>query len=133
GAVPELGGRPAGELEGDPRLADAADPGEGDEADVVAPAELRERRELALPAEERRRRSRDSLGRPPARRCFERGVVREDRLLELPERLAGLDPQLVDERAARSLVDGERLGLPARAVQRQHELGAQTLAEGVPA
>src|SRR5205085_2344816 len=99
-AVPELGREPPRELDREPRLADAADPGQRDEPDVVAPAELGERRELALAAEERRRRRRDGLGGPAARRRVERGVVREDRLLELAQRLAGLDPELVDERAA---------------------------------
>ena len=61
------------------------------------------------------------------RREAERRVLREDRALELAERLARLDPELVDERLARTLIDRERVGLPARAVERQHQLRARAL------
>ena len=44
-------------------------------------------------------------------------------------RRAGLDPELGDERAARVRVGGERLGLPAAAVEREHQLSAEALAQ----
>ena len=59
----------------------------------------------------------------------ERRVLLEDRALELPQRLAGLDAELLDERPARALVDGERVGLAAGAVERQHQLAADALAQ----
>src|SRR4029079_10452321 len=65
------------------------------------------------------------------RRRVEPGVLTEDRLLELAQLAAGLDPELVHERAARVLVGAERLGLAPRAVQRAHELAAQALAQRV--
>jgi hypothetical protein len=55
--------------------------------------------------------------------------VLENRALELLEPLAGLDPELVDEGLSRPSIDIERLGLPAGAVEREHQLAAETLAE----
>ena len=55
----------------------------------------------------------------------------EDRALELLQRPARVDAELVDEGAAAVLVRGKRFGLPAAAVERQHQLTAQPLAEGV--
>ena len=49
----------------------------------------------------------------------------QDLRLEPLELRAGLDPQLLDEPRARVLVRVERLGLPARAVEGQHELAAE--------
>ena len=59
------------------------------------------------------------------------GSCREDRLLELAQLAAGLDPELLDERPPRLLVGLERLGLAARAVEREHQLAAQALAQRV--
>jgi hypothetical protein len=56
------------------------------------------------------------LGRQPA-------VLAEDRLVELLQRRAGLDPELVEQRVARPLVRGECLRLPAGAVKREQLLG----------
>ena len=47
------------------------------------------------------------------------------------QRPAGLDPELLDQRPARVAVDVERLGLATRAVEREHELAAQALAQRV--
>ena len=55
-------------------------------------------------------------------------VLAEDRGLELAELRAGIDAELLDERLARGAVGGERVGLPARAVEREHELRARALA-----
>ncbi len=51
----------------------------------------------------------------------------QDGLLELIERRPWLDAELLDKRAARCLERLERIGLPAAAVEGQHELDAQTL------
>ena len=70
--------------------------------------------------------------RPPrALLELELGVLLEDRLLEPPQRLAGLEPELVGQLLTGGAVDVQRLGLAARAVERQHELAAQTLAQRV--
>ncbi len=65
------------------------------------------------------------------RRQLQRAVLPQDRLLELAQRWARLDPQLVDQRAPRALVRGQRFGLPTAAIQRQHQLPAQPLAQRV--
>ena len=87
--------------------------------------------------------SRGSSARPPKptarieRRCgprgceVERGILAEDGLLQLLERGAGIDPELVDERLSRDPVVLERLGLAAGPVLREHELRQQALAQGV--
>ena len=79
--------------------------------------------------------------RPPARRegcCRRRRALRrgwkllaQDRLLELLERRARIDAELLDERAARVPVDVQRLCLAARTVEREHQLGTEALAERV--
>ena len=55
-------------------------------------------------------------------------VLGEDLLLERPQLGSGLDPELLDEHVARVLVGAQRVGLPARPVQREH----QQLAEPLP-
>ena len=77
------------------------------------------------------RRRRRQLDRLPcaldAGRRAERLVLSEDRLLELPELVGGIDPELLDEHPPDVLVRLERLGLPAAAVQREHQLRAGPL------
>ncbi len=53
----------------------------------------------------------------------------KDRLLELAQRLARLEAELVDERRARIVVGGERVGLPARPIQSEDQQLAQALAQ----
>ena len=55
----------------------------------------------------------------------------EDRALELLQLVSRLDPQPVDECAARVLVGVEGFGLPAGAIERGHQVPAQTLAQRV--
>ena len=72
------------------------------------------------------------LHRRPRERCLleqQRVVLAEDRGLELAELGAGVDAELLDEGLTRGAVRGERVGLPARAVEREHELRARALAE----
>ena len=59
----------------------------------------------------------------------ESGLVPEDLRLEPLELRAGLDSEFVDEAGARILVDLQGLRLPARTIQREHELPAEGLAE----
>src|SRR5205085_10261481 len=58
-------------------------------------------------------------------------VLAQDRAVQLLQRRAGLDPELVDEDAPSVVVDLERFRLPARAVEREHQLAAKPLAQRV--
>ena len=71
------------------------------------------------------------LGPAAVPREIERGIVREDPPLQLAELLARLEPELLDERRPRVAIRRERLGLPARAIQRQHQLTREALAQRV--
>ena len=62
-------------------------------------------------------------------RPAERPILREHPPLEIPERLARLDPQLFDEGSSRVAVNLERLAHPAAAVEREHQLGPEPLAQ----
>ncbi len=53
----------------------------------------------------------------------------EDRRLELLELTAGLDTELLDEHTTRVCVDLERLGLPSRAIEREHQLCSHPLTQ----
>ena len=70
-------------------------------------------------------------GRGRRARRVERGILREDRLLELAQLPPGLEAQLVDERAPRGAEALQRLRLAARPVEREHLLRAQALAQRV--
>ena len=54
-------------------------------------------------------------------------VLREDRQVELPQLRARLDRQLVDQQRADGAVALQRVGLPAAAVQGEHQLPAESL------
>ena len=86
---------------------------------------------------------RDETGDPPPERPH-RGLrlrrwgrgprprfLPEDRLLELPQVRRRLDPELVYEQAPSLTVGREGLRLAAGAVEREHELAAEALAERV--
>ncbi len=62
---------------------------------------------------------------------IQRGILPKDRPLQLLERRARLDPELVDEGPARILVGVQGLRLPTRPVQRGHQTPPQALAERV--
>jgi len=64
---------------------------------------------------------------------FERRVLLQHSPLEVLETRGGVDAELVVEHASEDLEDGERLGVPAAPVQRQHELPAQALAQRMAA
>jgi hypothetical protein len=59
------------------------------------------------------------------------GVLGQDGLLEALEADAGLDAELVDQDLAGRPVGGQGVGLAARAVQGQHELAVEVLAQRV--
>ena len=58
-------------------------------------------------------------------------ILHENVPLEALERPAGVDPELVDERPTRLLIDLERLRLAPAAVEREHQLRGEPLMESV--
>ena len=65
------------------------------------------------------------------RASVELRILVEDCPFESSQRRPGLDPELLDERLPRRPVRRQRVGLPARAVEREHQLAAQSLAQRV--
>ena len=61
----------------------------------------------------------------------ERLIVGKDGPVQLPQRFPGIDAELVGEQVTGMPVGGERLGLAAAAIQRQHELALQPLPQGM--
>ena len=59
----------------------------------------------------------------------QRVVLAQDRRLELAELVAWIDAELVDEDLTRSAVCRERVGLPPRPIESEHQLCARTLSE----
>jgi hypothetical protein len=57
--------------------------------------------------------------------------VGENRCVQVLQRLAGIDTEFDGEQAVDPLVGGERVGLPAGPVQRQHQLAVQTFPQRV--
>ena len=79
-AVGEVRRGPVGELEREVRLADAAGPGQREQADVRVGEQLGGGREVVVAAEQRRRRQRAAWGRArPARRAAARDAARRAR------------------------------------------------------
>src|SRR5262249_49488570 len=63
--------------------------------------------------------------------ALQRGVLAEDRALELLQRPARLQAQLLPQQLARLPVGRQRISLPACPVQREHQLPAQPLGQRV--
>ena len=59
------------------------------------------------------------------------GILPQDRPLQLLERRARIDPELVDESPARLLVGVQRFCLPTRPIERRHQIHPQALTERV--
>jgi hypothetical protein len=57
--------------------------------------------------------------------------MNQDRLVQLVQLQARLDPELLDEHVTRPPVGLQRVGLPTTAVQREHQLRVQALAPRV--
>ena len=51
--------------------------------------------------------------------------------MQAAQRFSGIDAQIVGEQVAGTPVGGERVALPAAAIQRQHELAVQPLPQGM--
>jgi hypothetical protein len=123
----------AGAVQGRDRLRDARQLRRlGLEAE--APRELRRER-LRLAADHDGQPPRDERGGdllevlPAGRRplAARRRLVAEDRGVQALEQRARLDAELLHEHGAARAVDLERLGLAARAVEREHQLAAKPL------
>ncbi|HEY3550283.1 MAG TPA: hypothetical protein VGK69_04450 [Gaiellaceae bacterium] len=115
--------------EREPSLARASRPGERDETHVVPPQERADGRHLEPAADELRRRRRKPQERGSRRfRSRERRIVAQDPALELLQLRAGVDPELVDQQLPRRSARGQRVHLPAGAIQRERVLGAKPLA-----
>ena len=109
---------------------------QGDERALARPGALplcTQPRELVVAPGERRRSGGVELARqlPRGDLDVERGVLAEDRLVQTAQLRARLDADLVHERASRFPVGVERLRLAPAAVQREHALGMQALAQRV--
>jgi hypothetical protein len=59
---------------------------------------------------------------------LERRILAQDRLVEVAQRAAGLDSELLDEDRPRFLIRLERLRLPPGTVEGEHQLSAEALA-----
>ncbi len=70
---------------------------------------------------------------PPLRRPLDRdgAGTGQDGAVHALQRLRRLDAELLDQMLTHTLVCRQRLGLPVGAVQGEHELGPQTLAQRV--
>ena len=55
----------------------------------------------------------------------------EDRGFEVPQLGSGFHAELVDQRGARPLEGAQRVGLPSRAVLREHQVGPESLLQRV--
>ena len=62
-------------------------------------------------------------------RSIERLVLGQHRRLELPQRVSRLDPQLIHERTPQVTISLECVRLAAPAVERDHQLAAESLAQ----
>ena len=136
--MPPLGEHTGGDFRRQAGLADALRTEQGDEAalapDGRGPVRI-DRDQLLVAAGQQpaagievdRQRTR----RPRPTRRQQPDVVVEDRGLEMPERRARLDPHVVDQRSSRPLVRSQRLRLPSHAVEAEHQLLPEALAQGM--
>ena len=116
-------------LEGQPAL---ADPGQADERhQPVLVQQLGQPGALLLPVDEGAGRRRQvAAARRRDRDGGDRGVLDEDRLLQPPQGRPRLERKPVRQHTARLLERLERVGLAAAAIEREHQLAPQPLAEG---
>ena len=120
-------------LEGEPGLADAADPGQRHQRALAQGGG--DAQHLLLAADEAGRAPRqigDRTVRPtagPAAAADSAWFAVEDLLVHPAQRGLGIDAQLVDEPVAHLPVGVERVGLPAAAVLGEHQLPGQAFVE----
>ena len=89
-----------------------------------------QRRELARHGDVgRQARRKRGTALPELRRRGQRRVGGEDLLLQQPQVGPGLDPELAQQGPPDSLEGGQRFGLAAVAVQREHQLCVQPFPE----
>ena len=134
-ATGELGVEACCGLDGEPRLSRSGRSRQGQEAHICPAQQRADLPLLPAPADERGR-SRSQPRRPAGasgadRRDVQLRILIEDRPLEAAQRRPRLDPELLDQGGPRRPVGVQRLRLPARAVEREHELAAQALRQRV--
>ena len=127
GAVSEAHREAVRQLEREPRLADAAGAGERQEPHAVLSQQPLRVGELAASPEQRRRRQRHRVRMALGDDRLERGIVVQDRALQTLKRRTRLDAELIVERPSRALVLLQRVCLPIRPVEREHQLATQAL------
>ena len=115
-----------GRLDREPRLPHPAGPGDGDETHAFAAQQAHEAVAILLAPEQRRRRHRQSYRRRDRRGRGQLLVLVQDRVMERLQLRSRVDPELVHESRTRRGVGIERLGLPPGAVEREHQLPAQS-------
>ena len=131
GAAGELRLQIARNLLRDPRLADASGAGQRHQPDAPGPAAARSLRPFRAPGRASRSAVRASSTGPVGERVHPAPAPGGGSAVRARGGAAPV-PARARQRAAASLgVDGERLGLPPRAVQGEHQLRAQPLAVGV--
>ena len=137
-AVGEVVEKSGGGLDGEPRLACPASTGQRDQPNLRTPEQVCHLLDLALATDERRRltrqgrlRRREGSLRRKGPMGRELGVVIQDLSLETLECGTGIDPELLDEPCAGLLEGSKRVCLPSGAIEREHQLSAQSLAERV--
>ena len=113
-------------LDRHPGLPHAARAGQGQHGNVRVAQRGADRGDLETASHEPRHRARQPQVAAGSRRP-ERRVVAKDGALDLAQLGARIDAELVGECPARRLECRESLGLPARAVERQHVLRPQAL------
>jgi hypothetical protein len=127
--------RLSGELRGQPGLAHAWGPRQrhqGAGTPMGALPARAEPREVFRAAGERRSAGGVELAwEPGVRGDVEHGVLAEDRLVQAAELGSWLDPDLLHERVTGVAIRLQRGGLPATAVQREHPLPVEPLAQRV--
>ena len=130
---PALSG-PADQLVGKTALADAGLARQEDQAAASAERVVEARDQVAqlrLPADECPRGRLTVIAETFRRLLFERGILAQDRSLEVTKRPARFEAELLAQNATRIAVCLERLRLATRAVKSQHELVAEPLAQWV--
>ncbi|HET6752077.1 MAG TPA: hypothetical protein VFL71_22755, partial [Actinomycetes bacterium] len=124
------GHQPPGQLHRQAGLAGPGGPADGDEPVLLQ--QLGELAQLQVAPDEAGQ-SRRQVVRRAGRRWggLQRTVLGEDRLLQPLQRRGRVDAQLLGQHRAGLLVDAQRVRLPPGAVQRQHQLRPQPLAQRV--
>src|SRR5437762_14173129 len=114
-------------LRREPRLANAAGPGQRQQPRAPGSQQVGRLRQFTLTPEQRCRRGGQFDPALGGARCCEALVLHEDRPLERLERGPGLDSYLLDQRPAHVAVLAERIRLAPGPVESQHQLRPSVL------